>query len=113
MAKLIPNLAAIALTFSPATTLAGGFYSGNELLNICRNDSMSAGNYVAGVIDTSVTAHSFQDGLQIASVCMPANSRLSQARDVVCGYLENHPEERHFGAASTALAVLSQSFPCR
>lgn len=113
MAKLFITLVAIALALAPTTVLAGGFYSGNELLNLCQNQNASAGDYVAGVIDTTVTVHAAQENLQIPNICMPATSRLSQARDVVCGYLYNHPEERHFSASSTAMNVLSRAFPCK
>ena len=104
--------AAFIVAITPNMAIAGGFYSGNELLNLCQNNNAGAGEYVAGVIDATVTAHEWQSNLQISNICMPATSRLSQAKDVVCNYIYSNPQDRHFSAASISINVLSKTFPC-
>jgi hypothetical protein len=44
--------------------------------------------------------------------CLPANVTVGQMQDVVENYLREHPENRHFTAASLIADALQRKFPC-
>jgi hypothetical protein len=48
-----------------------------------------------------------------APMCIPAESTLAQARDVVCKYLRDNPAKRHYNTASSVWAAQSQAWLCK
>jgi hypothetical protein len=44
--------------------------------------------------------------------CLPEVSVAGQARDVAVRYLTDHPESRHYTAASLVAEALEEAFPC-
>jgi hypothetical protein len=46
-------------------------------------------------------------------VCGPDQASENQVRDVVVNYLRDHPEVRHYSAASIAREALGEAFPCK
>jgi hypothetical protein len=87
------------------------FVTGETLYAQCLNSKdLLASAYIAGVSD----AH---DGLRTGSTrppkfCTSPSTSIDQAVDVVCKYLAEHPERRHFTGASLIFSALRESFPC-
>ena len=44
--------------------------------------------------------------------CLPENVSTTQLAKIILKYLENHPENLHLEAASTAFVALKKVFPC-
>jgi hypothetical protein len=94
--------------------LAGGFDSGNDLLDDCSAKSgdnpVKAGaclGYVTGVADV-LGGGTVIDGIRACFV----TATTGQLKDVVLRYLNEHPETRHLVAASLVARALSEAFPC-
>jgi len=72
-----------------------------------------AAGYVAAIVDDRQLAQNMgelsEGGLR---VCVPNEATVRQIIDVVKKYLENNPENRHYGAASSVVLALRQAFPC-
>lgn len=45
-------------------------------------------------------------------ICTPDGVTATQKKDIVVRYLQVHPEERHYNAASTVWAAFKVAFPC-
>jgi hypothetical protein len=73
----------------------------------CQQQPARAMYYVAGVLDALMLNASN------APVCIPAESTLAQARDVVCKYLRDNPAKRHYNTASSVWSAQSQAWPCK
>ncbi len=110
MVKLIITL--VAVTLFPSTTFAQQFYNGNDLHGFCINDDGRAAMFIAGVLDTAVTFYKNEVITAIPKVCLPEHGILTQSKDIVCQYLDNHPEFRHLSASSRVIIALSEAFPC-
>jgi hypothetical protein len=84
--------------------------TGNELFENCNakervTDALCYG-YVLGAMDAVFA------GVIRAAVCMPANATQRQVVDTVTKYLGDHPETRHYNAASDVAVALVKAFPC-
>jgi hypothetical protein len=71
----------------------------------------SATEYVIAVIDTVYVLRS-TDALRVPVLCIPPGVQIRQAGDVVKKHLADHPEGRHYTAASEVLRALLTAFPC-
>jgi len=85
------------------------FQNGNSLFEKCSAtanhfDSTYCLGYVAGMTDAYAYAK---------SVCPPNGFTLGQSVDVVVKYLRDHPEDRHYTAASEVALALEHAFPCK
>lgn len=85
------------------------FVLGNKLWEVCSNESDIPSGlctfYALGVIDRdAISDH--------PSFCMPSHVTVGQITDVVKKYLRDHPERRHYTAASVVGAAISVAFPC-
>jgi len=94
-------------------------YTGNELLDRCEaylSDTGSAakGNtcfgYLAGIAD----AHDdfVAGGLHGKEWCKPENMKGKQLVRIVTKYLQEHPENLHYTAASLVANAFRKAFPC-
>ena len=88
--------------------------SGNTLLAKCvgppENQLICAG-YTAGIYDMI-------NLLETTSAvpkrhCFPPGVTRLQLHDVVIRYLQEHPEQRHMGAAALVSDALEDAWPCR
>lgn len=102
--------------------------SGNEFHKDCQGSKTFIWGYVAGVTDKAALDRAFADDVPAADAersqkikdlilitrpyCQPQNVTLEQATDVVCKYLRNKPEVRHFGGAGIVQNALREAFPC-
>jgi Rap1a immunity proteins len=87
---------------------ANAFLTGNCIFQKCDNaanssESSFCAGYVAGITDALQRSR---------TVCLPKHVTVRQARDIIIKYLRNHPEERHYSAASEIALALKQAFPC-
>jgi hypothetical protein len=112
-----------------ATSAQAGFYTGNELHELCQGNREAVSGYVAGVIDKSTYDLSVLSMLDQAPsgdvvtfarkyrmggfICYPDGMILRQARDVVCKYLADHPEHRQKTAEGLVQAALYDAWPCK
>lgn len=92
-------------------TESAWFKNGNELHQLCRTAKDTSTAYVMGVLDQE----SFMSALQGAksNFCIRQGVQAEQARDVVCRYLDKHPEHRDMRAGWLATTALADAFPCR
>jgi Rap1a immunity proteins len=86
------------------------FVSGDQLYDYCQEKNPSCTSYIAGAVDTLLIMRKLSITPKI--VCLPDNAALGQVVDTAVNYLQGHPEERKFNAASTALEALAKTFPC-
>jgi hypothetical protein len=112
MTKPIIFLAVATMALTPKMAPAE-FYSGNELFQLCTSYQHGASLYIGGALDAAVTLQGFEGNMNVAEICMPPQSLLGQAKDIVCRYLENHPEHRHFPAAGIVIRSVHEAFPCK
>jgi hypothetical protein len=107
MNKLIFRISAVAGAFAICSSASAQFINGNKLHEMCITDKASALNYSMGVADAH-TFHRKKDPL----FCLPESATAGQVLDVLCKYLADRPEKRHFTASSTSLLAFSAAFPC-
>ena len=100
---------ATAQTDSSGTT-PQGYVNANTLHEWCQQQPARPMYYVAGVLDAPMLAANDAGN---APVCIPAESTLAQARDVVCKYLRDNPAKRHYNTASSVWYAQSQAWPCK
>ena len=66
--------------------------------------------YVIGAVDT---ASNFYPGvLKARAYCVPVGTPTDQVTDKVVRYLEAHPEQKDWSAATEVLLALQQAYPC-
>jgi Rap1a immunity proteins len=104
---------AVTLACLPASAQeVSRFYSGNDLWSLCSgNSGIQSGlcmGYVRGIADAMMVQ---PPGVAGRRACFPEQVTAEQARDVVKRYLEQHPEVRHYSAASLAAEALAEAFP--
>lgn len=105
---------------------SAGFFSGNDLYEICRDNGARTANcihYVTGAVDqllllkqtpthdgksTVLTASGPQCGFYL-----PDGVTNSQLTDVVVKYLSDHPETRQWDASMLVWNAIHDAFPCR
>lgn len=93
-----------------ATPVYAGFHSGNSLHSICSEPQASFASgvclgYVLGLNDT-------YEATGIKFFCAPETVTAGQLMDIATKYLKDHPEARHYTAASQVSLALSEAFPC-
>jgi hypothetical protein len=92
------------------------FWSGQEMLNYCRDDNQAAREgctgFAMGVADTAAEASAAGSIVRSFRVCRPGEVTGSQARDVILQYLQAHPRELYYSAASLAIRALAAAWPC-
>lgn len=87
------------------------FLTGNELYAWCNDRDNAALGYVVGVNDAYEIAYQFAKNSSLRT-CIPVSVRANQIKDVVCFFLRDHPEQRHYDAASTTWSAINRAFPC-
>jgi Rap1a immunity proteins len=98
--------AILASIFCVVSTAAfSGFDTGNTLYTQCTGTIQAyCLGYVAGVMDAIANYD---------LICVPPHVNLEQVQDIVVKYLHEHPESRHYSAASETTLALQQAFPCK
>lgn len=115
---LIVAMVAISAFSGPmAGTALAGFLDGNDLHSLCSDSPVVAGYYVVGVIDNEVDQDRAvtADGQVVLTrefLCIPDGVVGNQARDVVCRYLDENPEDRHWPASGLTYNAIRVVWPC-
>ena len=90
-----------------------GFISGNQLLQMCQSasdfDKATCVGYVTGFAD-SASKVSATDNTCVFQTEKGVTQK--QVVDIAVKYLVDHPEERHWLAATPLMAAMKQAFPC-
>ena len=99
----------VALCASPA--LGGGFEDGNKLLSSCEGSDPVLKEYCYGyVVGISDTMEG--NAINGFRACVRIGVSKTQIFALATGYLKDHPEVRHYGAAGIVAAALAKAFPC-
>ncbi len=107
-------MATVAVLVLAGEARGDGWTTGNVLHEWCSGETvwhqrMCAG-FVSGIADSMVNAPVWE-----WSTCFPPFPNTvtrGQLTDIVKRWLEQHPENRHLGAAGLVTAALSEAFPC-
>lgn len=121
---------AVALLLA-ASSAQADLFNGNDLYEYCTGGRSLATAYVGGWWDshandadlanlaeiTSPDADTrkhikFYAGEIKANICIPPKVTLGQMVDVICKYLENHPEDRQLAMVGHFRAAYSTAWPC-
>lgn len=114
--KLACIAAAAPLALLPVAADAG-FYTGNELYEICTVEkgekaylerSYECIAYITGAVDAFNTT---REAAKLKS-CIPAGVTISQLKDVTIGYLRDNPETRNNAASTLVLAATRKAWDC-
>ena len=113
--RLVALATAVALACLPASAQeARALYSGNDLWSRCSGKGDLniglCGGFVVGITDAMMGSGG---GISGRRACIPLSVLVEQITDVVKRYLEQHPEQRHYSAASLVAQALSETFPCK
>lgn len=118
-----------------STAAHANFWSGNQIVSACSNDRSFVVGYVTGWADKhEPDAEASKENVLFAlkgddakltdsaikaaatikmGICLPAEVTSGQMTDVFCKSLSEHPERRHFTAASLLEAAFAEAFPCK
>jgi Rap1a immunity proteins len=91
---------------------AAGFYTGNNLLELCQDrDRVSACmTYIAGITDVL-----FANNFKNRRACPQSLNEITiaQVRDITVQWLQRNPQLRQYSSAPLVAQALEESFPCR
>ena len=105
------SIAGVAVAFDQGE--GGYFQNGNRLLEWCESSESLALAYVTGAYDAAQYMSVFVGSEAYApTICTPAGSQNTQYRDIVCRYVDDHPEARTSSATSLVVMALQEAWPC-
>lgn len=108
----LPMRAVIAATLLVSPTVASAeFFTGNKVLEYCESNRELVAGFVAGVMDGLQTGDYANVGHR-KLICPSEGVTIRQATDLMCQYLKDNPKERDATAASSALFVFYDAWPC-
>jgi hypothetical protein len=100
-----------------SATANAGFYTGNELYEVCTADRDSKSYvektyecvaYVTGAVDAFNTTREV-NGLKS---CIPAGVTVGQLKDVTVDFLRDKPANRNGSASALVFAATRKAWPC-
>jgi hypothetical protein len=98
----------LILSIVASPSLAGSFYTGNQLLDICGADGNACVSYIMGVADT------MGDGPVYGwTARIPGGVTGNQLKAISLRFFNEHMEIAQKGAGGIIAEALAQSFPCR
>ncbi len=109
-------IVAAALVLALAGEARATAINGNELFESCK-DTLGPGQfrcleYTRGVVDMMVIVRVTGVDFPVPVPCFPENANITQLRDIVVRWLEEHPETRHEPALGEMWAAFLAAFPC-
>ena len=110
-ARPVAMATAVALVCLPAAARAD--VDGNELWRLCTSKGTRANGLCYGYVTAIAEVARESDGLYGHRACLPEHTTRRQTVEVVKRYLEQHPEQRHYGASSLVAEALAGAFPCK
>jgi hypothetical protein len=109
--------------------------SGNDLLDICSDDSQAAQGFCIGYVNGLIEGLKLgaavpmmrinQEGgtippdemdalsSQFLGFCLPPEAELGQFRQIILAYLQNTPKDRHESARLLGQIALAEAYPCQ
>lgn len=87
-----------------------GYLSGNQLHEWCQTPNAISVPYVIGIYDALEMDQMITD--QGARMCVAEGVTRGQLNDIVCKFVGETPEDRHFPAAILVLNAVVKAFPC-
>ncbi|MGX5842872.1 Rap1a/Tai family immunity protein [Mesorhizobium sp. ArgA1] len=104
-------LMSLAFAFNASQAVAeGAWRSGNQLQNECKKQPPAfAYGYVFGLLD------GYDVGEQSGAsrlFCPPQDVTGEQLFDVMCRYIDSHPQDRQVPASYLAFTALTDAWPC-
>jgi hypothetical protein len=104
----------LALTLAAVDDLQARFYlTGTALYELCtadeRSKQLSCLSYIEGASDALGTAVKL---IGQPLFCTAQGVSVGQEKDVVVGYLRDHPTDRHQSAGVLTAIALTIAFPC-
>ena len=109
--RLVATATAVALVCLPAAARAD--VDGNELWRLCTSKGTRANGLCYGYVTAIAEVARGSDGLYGHHACLPEHTTRRQTVEIVKRYLEQHPEQRHYGASSLVAEALAGAFPCK
>ena len=105
---------------------AADFYDGKMLLQDCQggDDQQETQNfaglsqwgtcvgYIAAVVDTMSNASLTAGSVNTQQLCVSEHVQLSQLKDIVLRWLNDHPEKSQSAASLLVFQALKEKFPC-
>ena len=97
-----------------SATVVRADMGGNQLYEMCsqRNNNLEQYGclyYIVGVTDGVKTERHPSISTQF---CIPNGVTNGQLTDIAFLWLQKHPEQRHYTAASDVIVALTEAFPC-
>ena len=111
---MIALIVLMTLWTYPRAAMSISGMTGNELLEYCENESVYSQSLCNGFIDGAgdgFLSYALYIGRQLP-FCYPEGATVRQMRRVIVKYLEEHPQDLHYGAADSAFIALEDAFPC-
>jgi|SRR5215469_3463112 len=107
-------LSTAAVLTALVTPAHAGFFSGNDLLKNCtssipQEQSWCLG-YVSGATDALQSVRAMMFGHE--DLCPQYGTEVSQVKDAVVLYLQNHPAERTLGGDTIVIEAISTNWKC-
>lgn len=118
MSRTVLHLAAIAAFWLSSVPAQAGFYSGNELFEVCTTERSNSTYfektyecvaYIAGAVDAFNTTREVNK----LKSCIPVDVTVSQLRDVTVDFLRGNPADRNSSASTLVFAATRKAWPCR
>jgi len=104
--RLSPSSACLAVGLFFASPAQAQFHSGNDLLEMLRDErpvrKMQGLGYIQGVSDVAA-----------GTLACPPGVSGGQLMDLIKQFLEAAPAVRHLSAASIVVHVLKETWPCK
>ncbi|HEX7853732.1 MAG TPA: Rap1a/Tai family immunity protein [Sphingobium sp.] len=117
MSRTLPGLAAIAAFGLFSVPADAGFYSGNELFDVCTTERADPSHvektyecvaYIAGAVDAFNTTREVNN----LKSCIPARVTLSQLKDATVKYMRANPDDRDHSASALVFTATRKAWPC-
>jgi hypothetical protein len=106
------RIAAIVALLVAASPARGTYWhDGNYWQRVCLSDRLGLHDFMDGVAEGVDNATSSVSGMK-SLFCIPSGVTLQQLGDVFCGYVNQHPETRHFTGGFLAMFSLVVAFRC-
>jgi Rap1a immunity proteins len=101
------------LWLGQVTPVRAAFKDGNDLHNACQQtqegiEGLYCMGYIVAIADVLESGSSI-NGFR---ACLRQNMRAGQVVDVVKRWLQDHPQDRDYGAPGLVAAALQDAFPC-
>ncbi|SFI64553.1 hypothetical protein SAMN04515648_0948 [Phyllobacterium sp. CL33Tsu] len=102
----------VAAMVVATSSAQAGFYTGNEMLEMCEAkrgtvDRAICNGFITGVADSMDAIRAW---LGIKRQCVPGRVTTGQLVDLLKDYLEKHPAVRHDDAGAIAVLAISEAF---